>query len=190
MIGRIRGTVASIHGGRAVIMAEDCGLGYVVILPLNATIDEHTEAAFWIWHAISQDDQKLYGFDTSDERWLAELIATTHRVGPGIAHKAVTSLGYEAITALIKRGDEAGLAKAVKGLGAKTASSIIANLKGKLGEIVASQDHRIRMVHNGLKAIGIEMSCAQVDLIIALCKQHPDMEAADLIKNVLSQHRT
>lgn len=189
MIGMIKGTVGSIHGGHAIITPEDGGVGYVVILPINATVEKNTYAGFWIWHAISQDDQRLYAFDTADERWLAELIATTHRVGPGTAHKAVTTLGYDAITALIRRGDEAGLAKAVKGLGAKTASAIVANLRGRLGEIVATQDHRIRQTQNALKALGIEPSDAQVDFIIAFCKEYPKAEAAEIVKNVLGAHR-
>jgi Holliday junction resolvasome RuvABC DNA-binding subunit len=88
---------------------------------------------------------------------------------------------------MIKKGDEAGLAKAVKGLGAKSASAIIANLQGKLGEIVATQDHRIRQVQNGLRAIGIELDDESVDLIIGLCKEFPGSDASTLLKAVLGR---
>jgi Holliday junction resolvasome RuvABC DNA-binding subunit len=189
MIGRINGTLISMRGGRGIIRPEDSGIGYVVIMPLNQTYEDQTSVGVWIWHAFSQDDQKLYGFDTADERWLAELVATTHRVGPGLAHKAVTTLGYGAIVAMIKKGDEAGLAKAVKGLGAKSASAIIANLQGRLGEVVATQDHRIRQVQNGLRAIGIELDDALADLIIHVAKQHPEVDASGILNAVLAQRR-
>lgn len=190
MIGYINGVLLSMRGGRAIVRQADGGIGYVVITPLNQTYEDQAFVSFWIWHAISQDDQKLYGFDTADERWLAELIATTHRVGPGLAHKAVTTLGYLAILAMIKKGDEAGLAKAVKGLGAKSASAIIANLQGKLGAIVATQDHRIRQVQNGLRAIGIELEDNMTDFIILFCREHPDATASEVISNTLSRQRT
>ena len=189
MIGHIRGTVISIHGGRAIVTPDETGTGYVVILPMNQTYEVHTHAGFFIWHAISQDDQKLFGFDTADERWLAELIATTHRIGPTIAHKAVTTLGFSAITFMIKKGDEAGLSKAVKGLGSKGASSIIANLQGRLGAIVATQDHRIRQVQNGLKAIGLELDDNMTDFIILFCREHPGATASEVITNTLSRQR-
>jgi Holliday junction resolvasome RuvABC DNA-binding subunit len=190
MIGRIHGSVISVNNGRAVVMPDGCAIGYVIILPVNLSNPEvGAEAGFWIWHAISQDDQRLFGFDTADERWLAELIATTHRVGPGIAHKTVTTLGYLTVTAMIRRGDDVGLAKAVKGLGAKTASSIITNLRGRLGEIVATQDHRVRQVQNGLRAIGIELDDEYADLVIGLCKTYPDTSTAGILNAVLAKRR-
>lgn len=190
MIGFIRGTALSSHGDRALIVPDGGGVGYIVILPVGLNLILNTTQAFWIWHAISQDDQRLYAFDTAEERWLAELIATTHRIGAGTAHRIVTKLGHDYTVDMIRSGDEAGLAKAVKGLGAKGASSIIANLKGKLGDVVAGTDHRIKVVQNALRALGIEVTSAHTELTEKLCKSCPNVDAQDVLKAVLAQRGT
>lgn len=186
MIGHLRGSLISINNGRAIV-TPDSGTGYVVILPFNEVFQERSSVGFYIWHAISQDDQKLFAFGSPEERWLAELIATTHRIGPAIAHRAVTTLGHAGITTMIQRGDEAGLTKAVKGLGAKGASAIIANLKGRLGELVAAPDLRARQVRNGLRAIGIDPDLEYDNRITALCAARPGADTATILNAVLAQ---
>jgi len=193
MIGYLRGHVDAVHGGRAVItpkIGDGQGVGYCVILPVGCHLTGIPTAGFFIWHVISQDDQKLYAFDIAEERFLAELVATTQRIGAGTAHRIVTTLGHDGTVAMIKNGDEAGLAKAVKGLGAKGASSIIANLKGKLGDVVAGCDPRIKVVQNALRALGIEVTAAHTELTEKLCKTCPNVDAQDVLKAVLAQRGT
>lgn len=177
----------SIHDGRAIVLPERGDIGYAVILPVKHFCKLHGNEAFWIWHAISQDDQRLYAFYTAPERWFAELVATTQRIGPGTAHRVVTTLGVEPLKEMIQRGDEAGLAKAIKGLGAKGASSIIANLRGRLGDVVAGTDTRVRTTVEALKALGVVASQAEVAFLETTCRENTQLTPAQLSSLVVMQ---
>jgi Holliday junction DNA helicase RuvA len=74
----------------------------------------------------------LFGFATSDERMLFDLLVTVTGVGPKVAMAILSVLSPDAVRRAIATGDDAALST-VPGIGKKVAGRIILDLKDKLG---------------------------------------------------------
>ena len=84
-------------------------------------------------HLIVRDSEAvLYGFATSSELNLFQMLLTVAGVGPRTALALVGSLGAQSLVGAIVAGDEQALVR-VTGVGRKSAGRIVLELKGKLG---------------------------------------------------------
>jgi Holliday junction DNA helicase RuvA len=80
---------------------------------------------------VRQDSLTLYGFATPQEEQLFEMLLTVSGIGPRHALSLLSTASVEHLASAIVSGDEALLA-AVPGIGKKTASRLVLELKGKL----------------------------------------------------------
>ena len=138
MIGSLRGvlldrTLRGDHpSGEALVEAG--GVGYRVLLPASALarLGELGSSVFLHIHThVREDAIILYGFPTRDERRCFESLIAAHGVGPAVAlallsvHSPVT-LRRAVVT------DDAAALTLVPGVGAKTASRLLIELKTRL----------------------------------------------------------
>ena len=86
---------------------------------------------------IREDVRTLYGFATAEERELFTRLLTVGGVGPRSALAALSLLPVEQLAATIAAGDAQALAR-IPGIGAKTATRIVVELRGKLPSIEVS----------------------------------------------------
>ncbi len=80
---------------------------------------------------LREDNVALYGFASAEELHLFESLITVSGVGPKIALAVLSGLSAEQLTMAIASGNDAALTR-VPGVGKKTASRIVLELKGKL----------------------------------------------------------
>jgi Holliday junction DNA helicase RuvA len=80
---------------------------------------------------IREDVRTLYGFATVEEREIFTRLLTVGGVGPRSALAALSLLSAEQLAATIAAEDAQALAR-IPGIGARTATRIVVELRGKL----------------------------------------------------------
>ncbi len=80
---------------------------------------------------VREDSLSLYGFATPEERHTFETLIGITGIGPRVALNILSTLNPESLAATVESGDLKSFT-AVPGVGRKTASRILLELKGKL----------------------------------------------------------
>jgi Holliday junction DNA helicase RuvA len=133
MIGSLRGTLLdrSLDGE---VLVEAAGVGYrVTTTPeLAATIGAIGDEVFLhVHHHVREDAQTLYGFRSKDERICFEALLSAHGVGPSLA-LAIMSVHPPLQLHRALSSDDVDALCMVPGIGKKTATRLIVELKSKL----------------------------------------------------------
>ncbi|HKV26287.1 MAG TPA: Holliday junction branch migration protein RuvA [Candidatus Acidoferrum sp.] len=140
MIGQLRGRLAEKRPNQ--ILVDVSGVGYLVQVPLSsyAALGElHTEITLLIHTHVREDTLALYGFVSSREKHLFELLLSASGVGPSLALKILSGMNVEELVPAIRGGDLARLTR-IPGVGRKTAERIVLELKDKLEAVAADTE--------------------------------------------------
>jgi Holliday junction DNA helicase RuvA len=132
MIGQLRGRLADKRPTQ--ILIDVSGVGYLVSVPLStyAGLGElHTEVTLLIHSHIREDAFALYGFLSSREKHLFEMLLSASGVGPSLALKILSGMSTEELIPAI-RGNDLGRLTKIPGVGRKTAERMVVELKDKL----------------------------------------------------------
>lgn len=116
------------------VLFEVAGIGYrVVTAPTTAvTLGEVGDDAFvWTHHHVREDGETLYGFASRAERDTFEALLGAHGVGPSLA-LAILSVHDPSALARILHDDDVAALCLVPGVGKKTASRLLVELKARL----------------------------------------------------------
>jgi Holliday junction DNA helicase RuvA len=138
VIGYLRGSVVvdrQFDGGALILDVQ--GVGYEVTVASDAFFGTGTQLELFIHTIVRPDALLLYGFVTMKDRRFFETLLATPGVGPATALAAVRTIGADALAAAIDAGDVKAVAK-IPGVGPKTASRIVLELKGKLVALAPS----------------------------------------------------
>ncbi len=120
------------------VLVDVGGVGYVVLVPLStfAALGElHTEVTLLIHTHVREDALSLYGFVSSREKHLFELLLSASGVGPSLALKILSGMSVDELVPAIRGSDLARLTK-IPGVGRKTAERMVVELKDKLEAVV------------------------------------------------------
>ena len=80
---------------------------------------------------VREDSLTLYGFPSEDERLTFDTLLTISRIGPRLALAMLARFSPQSLARTVEEGDAKTLSS-VPGIGGRTASRIILELKGKL----------------------------------------------------------
>jgi Holliday junction DNA helicase RuvA len=137
VIGSLRGVVLDRVGrpsGAAEVLLEVGGVGYRVLVPSGALhqLGGPGSPAFLHVHThVREDAIVLYGFPSRDERMCFEVLIGAHGVGPAVA-LALLSVHSPAALQRAVLGDDADALMLVPGIGKKTATRLLMELKARL----------------------------------------------------------
>ncbi len=132
MIGSLRGTL--LERGADEVLVEVGGIGYrVVVSPTTAlgVGDVADEVFLWVHHHIREDHQSLYGFATAESRRCFTALLGAHGVGPALALAILSVHGPQDLARVLADDDVAALCL-VPGVGKKTATRLLVELKSRL----------------------------------------------------------
>jgi holliday junction DNA helicase RuvA len=135
MIGQLRGRLTDKRPNQ--VLVDVGGVGYIVQIPLStfSTLGElHTEVTLLIHTHVREDTLSLYGFLSSREKHLFEMLLSASGVGPSLALKILSGMSVEELVPAIRGSDLARLTK-IPGVGRKTAERIVVELKDKLDAV-------------------------------------------------------
>jgi len=163
VISRLRGTVAARTGAGVVI--DVGGVGYLVAATprVSARVGEETTVETHL--VVREDVLQLYGFASTDERELFELLLGVSGVGPKVALAIVSGSTPAELRRAIARDDTARF-EAIPGIGRKTAQRVIMELKEKLGAVTVAPTAslaREALVELGWSLVDAERALASVD---------------------------
>jgi Holliday junction DNA helicase RuvA len=137
MIYHLKGTLELCEEGSCVI---DCGgVGYKLFISDNtytAIVGKvGSELKLLTYLQVREDAVELYGFKTNDELSAFKLLITVSGVGPKAAMSILSLLTPDKLSMAIVGEDTKTIAKA-SGIGAKTAASVVLELKDKISKQV------------------------------------------------------
>jgi Holliday junction DNA helicase RuvA len=133
MIGSLRGLVLD-RSARGEVLLEVGGVGYRVNVSATTVAELGPVGTSCFVHVhthVREDAIVLYGFATSEERDCFEALIAAHGVGPAVALAVLSTHSPAALRRAIAEEDVDALVL-VPGIGRKTATRLLIELKGRL----------------------------------------------------------
>ncbi|NLO10391.1 MAG: Holliday junction branch migration protein RuvA [Clostridiales bacterium] len=131
MIGFIKGELAEVKENYLVL--ETGNIGYEIALPTSAIMElppRKSTVKIYTYLHVKEDALSLYGFLTKDDLEMFKLLITVNGIGPKGALGILSGITADEIRFAVLAEDAKAIAKA-PGIGPKTASKIILELKDK-----------------------------------------------------------
>ena len=130
MIGWLSGHVLH-HQNNGTIVLDVHGVGYEVHVAAGEEFSTGQALELFIYTVVRDDAIVLYGFKSYSDREFFELLLVTPGVGPSTALAALRTMSTDEIAGAIEAGDTKRISQ-IPGIGPKTASRIVRELKGKV----------------------------------------------------------
>ncbi|WP_027421477.1 Holliday junction branch migration protein RuvA [Crocinitomix catalasitica] len=126
------------------IIVECNGVGYFVKISLNtfSQLGPEEQIKIYTQLQIREDAHTLYGFHTTTERIMFNLLISVSGIGANTAILMLSALTPSEIATGIVT-DNVALIQSIKGIGAKTAQRVIIDLKDKVGNFDQNQENFI-----------------------------------------------
>jgi Holliday junction DNA helicase RuvA len=174
VIGSLRGVVLdrSATGSGAEVLLEVGGVGYRIAVTAGtlAQMGSPGSPAFLHIHThVREDALVLYGFSTREERVCFEALIGAHGVGPAVALALLGVHSPSALRRAVLSDDDAAL-MLVPGIGKKTATRLLIELKSRLEVDLDGPDLRVvgGPATNGHAADGMDPAVTRAEVRAAL----------------------
>ncbi|MDR0921727.1 MAG: Holliday junction branch migration protein RuvA [Lactobacillales bacterium] len=118
------------------VVVEVAGVGYQILVgnPYSYSGKLEQEVKIFVYQAVREDAQTLYGFHSLDEKNLFLKLISVSGIGPKSALAIMAGEDHAGLIQAIATEDVTYLTK-FPGVGKKTAQQMILDLQGKLGEL-------------------------------------------------------
>ena len=189
MIAHLSGTVTEKFALSSIIIDVN-GIGYEVSV---TTLDYEqlkldTVVKVYTFHHVREQEESLFGFTSLEGKRLFELLITVQGIGPKAAMSILSLAPPEEIRSAISNEDDGYISKA-SGVGKKSASRVIVDLKDKVGlptkaygRTVTSPIIEKDEALEALMALGYNLN----DASLALEKVDKNLPLEDRIRKALS----
>ncbi|MBT3182334.1 MAG: Holliday junction branch migration protein RuvA [Deltaproteobacteria bacterium] len=138
MISRLTGTLTNKLPDHCII--DVGGVGYCVHTSLTTfgmLPDVNNEISLNIHTYVREDNLQLFGFSTSDEKFIFQRLISISGVGPKMAMSILSGLPAEVLVQAIGNSDHDRLST-IPGVGKKTAYRIVLELKDRIAKDLTS----------------------------------------------------
>jgi Holliday junction DNA helicase RuvA len=189
MIGKLQGKPEDLKVNSLIINVNGVGYSVVISFSTYESILNLEEVALYI-HTIHKEDQfKLYGFFTLEEKEIFALLLGVSGIGPSMALAILSGLSIGELINVIKESDILRLTK-IPGIGKSKAEKLLFELNRKVKKIEEFNASPIKSVSlrneavEALVSLGFDekKSCLMIDEIR---KENPDAAIEFIIKSAL-----
>ncbi|HET6847463.1 MAG TPA: Holliday junction branch migration protein RuvA [Gaiellales bacterium] len=173
MIATLRGRVIERGNGRIVLDVQ--GVGYLLSATSSAVrlaVPDGEEITLVTHLHVREDALMLYGFASTAERELFELLLGVSGVGPKAALAIVSGYAPDQIRRAILTADHA-LFTSISGIGRKTAERVVIDLKDKVGALPVEEGEAAQV-----PAASMDEHTAARDALVNLGMSVAEAEAA------------
>lgn len=156
MIGFLKGKVAHIVKDQ--ILLDTGNIGFRISYPHCIELSKGDELMVYTYQSVSENDISLFGFNSLDEYDLFVKLISVKGIGPKMAMGILKGTTYERLVEGIENEDVSYI-KSLPGVGNKTASQLILDLRGKIAKAEEDKSDRIdneklNDVAEALKSLG------------------------------------
>lgn len=187
MITYIKGELAEIHEEGIVVEAN--GLGYEIRMPLSSLEGlpaAGNEVKIFTYLHVREDAVGLFGFLTRDDLTIFKLLITVNGIGPKGALGILSVISPDDLRFAVLSDDVKTISKA-PGIGNKTASKLIIELKDKL-KLEDAFEHKLTSQMEGqmqLQSVGVSVADVRREAIDALVVLgYSGTDAAKVVRKV------
>lgn len=195
MIAFLEGLLTEKENGFVILNVN--GVGYRVDISLQ-TYEKLPAAGsgikLLIHHHITDSDQRLFGFFTTQEQKLFEKLITVKGVGPKLGLTIMSGMQASMLVESIVQKDQQGLSR-IPGIGKKTAERIILELKDKILEntglkerVDGSNPSKREEAISALLALGFKKQRAE-KAVMDIVGIDDRAEVQEIIKKALMQNK-
>ena len=186
----IKGTLEEI--GESYVVIENNDIGYLINTSqnsINLLKKDSKYCKIYTHLNVREDEISLYGFSTQEELDMFHLLLLVSKIGPRVALGVLSAITTTDIKLAIINNDADSLTKA-PGIGKKTASRMILELKDKIGDnINMSQivdfSNNINDDYEAVEAL-LSLGYTKKEIMEVLNKINTkSLQTEDIIKNAL-----
>lgn len=197
MIGSLRGNLLRLDLDSLLI--EVSGVGYEVMIPFPLHLQLRDvvgkETFIYVYHSITDRNQKLFGFSTNKDRELFKLIKSLHGIGELTALKILSFFEADELYQIAQADDRKTLEKIPKVKG-KTSEKILFEIKQNLKKLESflrenKKEYSIASVQTDLAILALiqlgydeKTANREVELIR---KVTPELEAGEIVRKVITK---
>lgn len=163
MIDFIEGTVAEVTQHQVILVAGGIGYALTTDTRTRASVQCGERARLYAQLRIADDRAVLYGFSSRAQKDMFAKLTSVSGIGPRLALAVLSSLSVSEIAAAVLSSDEK-VFQAVSGVGKKTASRLILDLK----EQVSASDLEDPLAYPGPELVASGESKAAAEAADAL----------------------
>lgn len=171
----------------AYIVVECGGVGYKVYCPKPFDFEEGKKGRVYVEQVVRDTGISLYGFASEQDKELFLKLLSVSGIGPKSALAIMAAEDTESMASAIENGEVKYLTR-FPGVGKKTASQIVLDLKGKLNSLAQKPKLAVSPELNdallALAALGY--SQREIDRISPKLAKMEDMTADQYIKEGLN----
>ena len=176
MIARLRGRIVGRAGSGLIV--DVSGVGYLVHATPSVQRLGDGDVTVEIHTVVREDALQLYGFATSEERELFELLLGVSGVGPKVALAILSGSSPAELRRAIAR-DDVKRFQAIPGVGLKTAQRVVLELKAAVADATTAGEDL------GARDALVELGWSLIDAERALADVDPDLPLEDQVRAAL-----
>lgn len=198
MIAYLKGTVHLKESNRLILDVRDVGYDLEISSQTLETLPAAGEEASLLVHThVTDNDLRLFGFHSQEEKDLFELLITVKGVGPKLGLTILSGLPADRITSAIVQQDKDTLSQ-ISGIGKKTAERMILELKDKIAEFAtgslpegggAPAGGLQQEAVSALESLGFKKKDAEKAVSAAAKENGDNGNVQDLVKKALAQSK-